>query len=92
MLGYASVLIAVTLALAAGLLWAGEGFGSVWAVGVLAATAAIAERGRVQLERGVQMETSISNLPVLFAAVVLGPIPAMVVGAASILGASGGRR
>ena len=88
MLGYASVLMAGTLALAAGLLWAGEGFGSVWAVSVLAATAAIAERGRVQLERGVQMETSISNLPVLFAAVVLGRIPAMVVGAASILGAS----
>jgi putative nucleotidyltransferase with HDIG domain len=88
MVGYASVLVAGALALATGLLWVGEGFGSVWAVIVLAATAAIAERGRVQLERGVQMETSISNLPVLFAAVVLGPIPAMVVGAASVLGAS----
>jgi putative nucleotidyltransferase with HDIG domain len=35
------------------------------------------------------MESSISNLPVLFAAVVLGPLPAMVVGASSMLGAFG---
>jgi putative nucleotidyltransferase with HDIG domain len=67
----------------------GYGLGSWWTVGVLAAAAAIAERGSMQLERGVPMQSSISNLPVLFAAVVCGPLAAMVVGAASVLGALG---
>ena len=56
---------------------------------VLAIAAALAERGSVQLERGVQMDSPISNLPVLFAAVVLGPLAAMVVGASSMLGPVG---
>jgi putative nucleotidyltransferase with HDIG domain len=66
---------------------AGYGFGSPWAVVVLAGAAAIAERGQVQLERTDQTTSSISNLPVLFTAVVFGPLAAMVVGAASMLGA-----
>ena len=41
----------------------------------------------MQLIRGVAMESSISNLLVLFAAVVFGPLGAMVVGGASMLGA-----
>jgi putative nucleotidyltransferase with HDIG domain len=60
---------------------------SIWALIVLAAAAAVAERGRVQLERGNKAESSISNLPVLFTAVVFGPMPAMLVGAGSMLGA-----
>jgi len=67
----------------------GYGVGPVWAVVVLAVAGALAERGSVQLERGVAMDSSISNLPVLFAAVVLGPLAALVVGACSMLGASG---
>ena len=68
-----------------------EGYtlGALWAVAVLAIAAALAERGSVQLERGVQMDSSISNLPVLFAAVVLGPLAAMVVGVSSMLGPVG---
>ena len=60
---------------------------SPWALGVLAAAAALAERGQVQLERGDQTTNSISNLFVLFTAVVFGPLSAMAVAAASMLGA-----
>src|SRR4051812_46656427 len=60
---------------------------SPWALGVLAAAAALAERGQVQLERGDQTTSSISNLFVLFTAVVFGPLSAMAVAAASMLGA-----
>ena len=52
---------------------------------VLGATAALAERGRVRLTR--YLEESISLLPTLFAAVVFGPLAAMVVAAASMIGA-----
>src|SRR2546423_12108604 len=59
----------------------------LWTVSVLAVTAAIAERASVQLIRGVAMESSISNLLVLFSAVLFGPLVAMLVGAVSMLGA-----
>jgi putative nucleotidyltransferase with HDIG domain len=65
----------------------GHGINSPWAVAVLAGAAAVAEHGRVQLERGNQTESSISNLPVLFTAVAFGPLPAAIVGAGSMLGA-----
>jgi len=84
---YACVLGVVIVGLAGFLVGAGYGVGSPWAVAVLAAAAAVAERGRVRLERGSATESSISNLPVLFTAVVLGPLPAAIVGAGSMLGA-----
>jgi putative nucleotidyltransferase with HDIG domain len=87
MIGYVSVLAGVAAGLAIGLAAAGFGFGPLWAAAALGTAAAIAERGRVQLVRGDPAESSVSNLPVLFAAVVFGPLPAMVVGAASMLGA-----
>jgi putative nucleotidyltransferase with HDIG domain len=65
----------------------GWALGPVWTLVVLAAAAALAERASVQLVRGIAMESSISNLLVLFAAVLFGPLVAMVVGAASMLGA-----
>ena len=52
----------------------------------LAVVAALSERGRVRLSSTSLLETSISLLPALVAAVLLGPLPAMVVGAASLLG------
>jgi len=58
--------------------------GDVWAVVVLIAVAALSERGRVQLSG--TMESSIALLPVIFAAVVLGPLAALAVGAGSLLG------
>jgi putative nucleotidyltransferase with HDIG domain len=46
--------------------------------------AALSERGRVQLSQTT--ESSIALLPIIFAAVVLGPFSALVVGAASLFG------
>jgi putative nucleotidyltransferase with HDIG domain len=54
------------------------------AVVALAAVAAIAERGRVQIQRGT--EVSISVLPTVFAAALFGPLAAMIVAAASFIG------
>src|SRR4051794_27783173 len=86
MLGYLGALGAVLLGLIFALTEFGYRIDSPWAVMVLAVAAAAAERGRVQLERGDQT-SSISNLPVLFTAVLFGPLPAAIVGAVSMLGA-----
>src|SRR5712671_5010060 len=86
MMAYVGALGAVLLGLVFALAEFGYRVGSPWAVAVLAVAAAAAERGRVQLERGDQT-SSISNLPVLFTAVVFGPLPAAIVGAISMLGA-----
>lgn len=60
------------------------GLGQVAAVAGLAAVAAVAERGRVTLANGV--EASISLLPTVFAAAVLGPFAALLVAAFSFIG------
>jgi putative nucleotidyltransferase with HDIG domain len=73
------------VAVAVGLALAGYTLGNVWVVAILAIAAALAERGRVRLNR--YMEESISLIPTLFAAIVLGPLAAMVVASASMLGA-----
>src|SRR5262245_16293483 len=57
------------------------GFGNVGVVSALAVAAALAERQRIRLSSAV--EESVSLVPMLFAAVVFGPVAAMVVGAAS---------
>jgi putative nucleotidyltransferase with HDIG domain len=72
---------------ATALVVSGRSIVSPWVVLGLAVTAAIAERGRVRLTR--YLEESISLLPTLFAAVVFGPLAAMIVAAASMLGAFG---
>jgi putative nucleotidyltransferase with HDIG domain len=69
------------------LVLAGWTLGSPWVVVGLAAVAALAERGRVRLTR--YLEESISLLPTLFAAIVFGPLAAMLVAAASMIGAFG---
>lgn len=79
---YAATLGVIALSFAAGL--AHTGVGNVYAVAGLALIAAIAERGRVQLAPSV--ETSISLIPTLFAAVVFGPLAAMIVSGASLAG------
>jgi putative nucleotidyltransferase with HDIG domain len=86
MIGYLSALGASVCVLAASFVSVGWDLQPLWVTAVLAVTAAIAERASVQLIRGVAMESSISNLLVLFAAVVFGPLVAMVVGGASMLG------
>lgn len=62
----------------------GYGLGDMWTVLALAGVAGVAERGTVRL--GKTTEQSISLLPMLFAAVLFGPLAAGIVGAASMLG------
>ena len=76
------VVLALTLALVLGL--TRQLGGGLWAIAALIAVAALSERGRVQLSRTT--ESSIALLPLIFAAVVLGPLGALLVGAGSLLG------
>ncbi len=55
----------------------GYGIGEVWAVAVLAIAAAVSERQRVAI--GKDTEASISLIPILFAAVLFGPLAGMIV-------------
>jgi putative nucleotidyltransferase with HDIG domain len=84
---WAGFLVLSAVGVSAALVVNGWSLGSPWVVLGLAVIAAIAERGRVRLTR--YLEESISLLPTLFAAVVFGPLAAMVVAAASMLGAFG---
>lgn len=81
---YLGFLLATAAGLVFGLVSAEHGLGSPWAVGALAVIAAVAERGRVRVNSTTEL--SISLLPMLFAAVAFGPLAAMIVGAASMLG------
>ena len=58
-----------------------------WMVALLAAVAFLAERQCVSI--GANTEMSISVLPILFAAVVFGPVAAMIVSSCSLLGEFG---
>src|SRR2546429_3404786 len=78
----ALVMAALVLALVLGLTY--QLGGELWAVIALMGVAALSERGRVQLSGTT--ESSIALLPVIFAAVVLGPLAALLVGAGSLLG------
>lgn len=62
----------------------GETLGTPTAVGALAVIAAASERGRIALSVGLKV--SISLFPSVFAAVLFGPLAAMVVFGASALG------
>jgi putative nucleotidyltransferase with HDIG domain len=81
---YLAMLFLIATALAGALVLSGHSLESPWATGTLAAIAAVAERGRVRLNSTTEL--SISLLPILFAAVAFGPLSAMVVGAASMVG------
>lgn len=86
MLAYAAALCVTLVALAALLTIATTPSGSMWVVILLALVAAIAERGSVQMSTTMDLEESISLLPTLFAAVLLGPLAGLIVGSASMLG------
>jgi putative nucleotidyltransferase with HDIG domain len=81
---YALGLATAAVALAASLAFSGYALSSFWAIVPLAVLGVAAERHSVSLTGN--LEVSISLLPMLFAAVALGPLEAMVVGAASMLG------
>jgi putative nucleotidyltransferase with HDIG domain len=82
---YLCALIIACSAMALLSVHAGYGIGEVWAVIVLAGAAAVSERQRVTI--GKDTEASISLIPILFAAVLFGPLAGMVVAAVSNLGA-----
>jgi putative nucleotidyltransferase with HDIG domain len=86
MLVYAAVLCVAAVGLAFALATTASLEGSVWVLLLLAVVAAIAERGSVQMSTTMDLEESISLLPTLFAAVLLGPLAGLIVGAASMLG------
>src|SRR5262245_58999436 len=66
------------------LLGAGEQIENLWPLFALGLLGAVAERSRVRLS--ANLELSISLVPSLFAAVTFGPLEAMLIGAASLLG------
>lgn len=81
---YAAGLALTAAGIASGLVLGGEGGGSALVVLGLAIAAAYAERGSVRLSSTI--EESISVLPMLFAAVLFGPLAALIVASASMLG------
>src|SRR4051794_36326304 len=82
MLRYQLVLLAGAISLIA--LAVSWGMGSALAVVGLAVVAAVAERGRVRMDR--TFEVSISLLPTVFAAAVFGPLAGALVSASSYVG------
>ena len=76
--------VGVTSLITAALL-RGHSFGNFWAVALLSIAAAISEKQRVSLS--TETQASISAIPILFAAVLFGPIAAIAVAAVSNLGA-----
>ena len=81
---YGGVLSAFALSLAASLLVAGIRVdGPPWQLAILAAVALVAERQPVRITPNYEITFAV--LPMLFAAVVYGPVDAMVVGGLSLL-------
>lgn len=80
---YAAALAATSLGMGCLLLVEGFHLGNPWAVLALAAVAAVAERGRIRI--AADLEASISLLPTVVAAVLFGPVAAMLVGAVSFI-------
>jgi putative nucleotidyltransferase with HDIG domain len=81
---YATCLAVVAVTLAVVLVIRDYGLGEPMAVAALCVFAAVSERGLVRLTSTTFQ--SIAVLPTLFAAVLFGPLAAMLVGAASLLG------
>jgi putative nucleotidyltransferase with HDIG domain len=77
-------LLALTLGIAAaGLVVSGDGLDPTWPLLALAFAALVADRQSVSLRPGV--EISVSFLPIVLAAVIYGPVAAMVVSLSSLL-------
>jgi putative nucleotidyltransferase with HDIG domain len=80
---YGAVVLLAAVAMVVGLVSFGYRLGSPAAVAVLALTALLAESQSVQLTP--TFELSVGSLTIIFAAVLFGPIAAVVVGAAGLL-------
>src|SRR3954447_20648074 len=83
---YIATVSAIASATAILLILVGVGVGSWAGVIALAAVAAFSERGRIELKGN--LDVSISLLPATFAAVLYGPLAAMLVFGASVIGLS----
>jgi putative nucleotidyltransferase with HDIG domain len=84
LLGYAITLATLATGLVAGLLVAGIRLeGPVWELAILVAVAIVAERQPVRITSNT--EITVSVLPMLFAAVVYGPLEAVLVGALGLI-------
>jgi putative nucleotidyltransferase with HDIG domain len=81
---YAGFLSGLAFAFAAALLVTGHDLGNPWAVGSLCLAAALGQRGQVEVTGALKV--SISLFPILLAAVLFGPIGAMLVSVSSMLG------
>jgi putative nucleotidyltransferase with HDIG domain len=81
---YAVVLAALSVGALLGLIGAGYTLGDPFAVAAVCVAAALAQRGQVQLSGALKV--SISLFPILLAAVLFGPIGAMAVSVASMIG------
>ncbi len=81
---FAVCLVTVALSFAFALLLVGYPLGNIWAIAALSGAAMIAERGKIELNSTAK--ASISLFPQLIAAVLFGPLAAMVVSVASMLG------
>lgn len=82
---YAAILVGLAAALVAGLI-VGSGFTagrSAWPLVGFAFLAVLAERQSVQLTDNIEL--SVAFLPLLFVAVVFGPLPAALIGAVTVL-------
>lgn len=81
---YAATLTGLVVSLVAGLLFAGLRLeGPLWQLAILAAVALVAERQPVRITPNTEITFAV--LPMLFAAVVYGPLDAMAVGALGLL-------
>ena len=76
-------LAVVTCGLATGLILTDASFGPAWAVLILGALSIMAERRPVRISSNVEVTASL--LPVVFAAVMFGPLAAMAVGALGLV-------
>ena len=81
---YAGLLAVLSVVSVVGLVAAGYTLGNPYAVGALCVAAALAQRGQLQMS-GL-LKISISLFPILLAAVLFGPVGAMAVSVASMLG------
>ena len=81
---FALSLSGIGAVLALTLVLQGYSLGDLWAVAALSGTALVAERGKIKLNSTAT--ASISLFPTLIAAVLFGPLAAMVVSTASMLG------
>jgi putative nucleotidyltransferase with HDIG domain len=80
---YTGVLGVLAAGLVGAMVWSGVDFGSPYGVAVLAVLALLAERQSIRLAPSIEVSTA--SLILVFAAVVFGPLAAVVVGATGLL-------